>query len=407
MMGRIRTVVAAAGAEAIRACRRFLPAMLLAALGTSAPAADFDAARLDARLEAFLAANPDVPGVAVVVLDRQGREIAAGAAGVSEAGSPGAPAFTADTPVRIASNTKTYVAATVLKLWESGRIGLDSTLASTVDPDLTELLERGGYDPSAITIRQVLAHSAGFFNHATAETFQARVLAEPSKVWTRMEQIAVAVEAGEPVGPPGGQPHYSDTGYLILGHVIERTTGRSLAAAVREVVGFDRLGLSRTWWEVEEAPPAGSPERAHQYLGGLDTHGFHPSFDLYGGGGIVASVRDLGAFTAALFRGEPFERDSTLGVMIEGSGSADPARYRFGLEVGPPGGRTTLGHGGFWGTIVRFVPELGLTVAGAVTEKGGSRSLEQLIDRLLAEPDEGIDERGKRPNPRPTRVRPG
>ncbi len=340
---------------------------------------------LASRVEALLAAHPNVPGVAVVVLDGEGKTVAAEAAGVSASGSTAASAFTVDTPLRIASNTKTYVAATVLRLSETGRLDLDATLAASIDTSLVMLLEQGGYDPAQITLRQVLAHSAGLFDHAASEQYLARVLAEPTKQWTREEQVAFGMEVGAPVGVPGAQFRYSDTGYIILGHLIERVTGNALAAAVRAELGLDGLGLAHTWWEIHEPRPEAAAERAHQYIDGLDTYDFHASLDLYGGGGIVASVRDLAAFNAALFRGDVFEHDTTLEEMMTGPGAADPMRYRYGLQRSVPAGQEALGHSGFWGTLVFYVPALDVTVAGAVTEQEGFGALWQLMVGVVAQ----------------------
>jgi D-alanyl-D-alanine carboxypeptidase len=85
---------------------------------------------------------------------------------------------------------------------------------------------------------------------------------------------------------------------------------------VRSLVRFDKLGLRHTWWETLEPAPAGVPDRAHQYLGGFDSHGIDPSFDLYGGGGIVAPMAELAHFLTALLGGQVFEQRETLDTMM-------------------------------------------------------------------------------------------
>src|SRR5206468_13081783 len=95
--------------------------------------------------------------------------------------------------------------------------------------------------------------------------------------------------------------HYSDTGYVLLGEILERQTGHSLAGAYRSLLGLDRLGLLHTYLETLEPTPAQATPRAHQYLGTTDTAGFDPSFDLYGGGGLVSTVNDLTRFYRARF----------------------------------------------------------------------------------------------------------
>lgn len=337
------------------------------------------------RLEAFLGEQADVPAVAIVILDRQGREVASGAAGVASPAEAGKASFTVDTPLRIASITKTCVAATVLRLWEAGRLDLDAGLDGYIDANLDALLRSGGYVPAQMTIRQLLSHSAGLFDYAATESYLQQVVDSPQREWTRMDQIRFAMAHGEPLAAPGRAFHYSDTGYLILAHVIERESGLPLAGVVREQLGFAALGLAGTWWELAEAPPDGALPRAHQFLGGLDTHAFHPSMDLHGGGGLVASVRDVAVFAGALFGGRVFERAATLSEMMAANGPGDPGQYRLGLQVGLLDGRTTLGHHGFWGLAVHHLPEEGLTIAGAVTEQQGAGALAALMDDLVAE----------------------
>ena len=81
------------------------------------------------------------------------------------------------------------------------------------------------------------------------------MLADPAHAWTRGEQLRRYVPT-RPIGPPGAKFQYSDTGYVLLGEIIERAAGDSLAAVARREQGFDRLGLATTWWEIAEPAPA-------------------------------------------------------------------------------------------------------------------------------------------------------
>ena len=74
--------------------------------------------------------------------------------------------------------------------------------------------------------------------------------------------------------------------------------------AVRELIDFDKLELDATWWEIMEPRPDTAAPRAHQYLGATDCTDFHPSIDLYGGGGLVTDVTDLARFMRLLLTGE-------------------------------------------------------------------------------------------------------
>ncbi len=292
-------------------------------------------------------------------------------------------------PVRVASNTKTFVAAAVLRLVEEGRLAIDDPVAAHLPAEFVELLRGDGYDPQAITVRHLLTHTSGLFDHTSDERFEEAILADPQRRWTRAEQVAAAVEWGAPHAAPGQVFTYCDTGYVLLGEVVERASGRKLAAAVRELIGFERLGMSSTWWETLEPPPEGVRPRAHQFLGDLDTFAFDPSFDLYGGGGIAATVGDLGRFWRGLFSGGVFADPATLDTMLttfagvrglEGDeGALPPGAYRMGLWAVRVNGLEAFRHTGFWGTSATFVPALDLVVTATVNQHQAKDALEAMV----------------------------
>jgi D-alanyl-D-alanine carboxypeptidase len=110
------------------------------------------------------------------------------------------------------------------------------------------------------------------------------------------------MKGGKPYGAPGKVFSYSDTGYILLGEILERQTGGSMAAALRNLLGYQRLGLRSTWLETLESAPKGVLDRAHRYEGDHDTYTDDPSYDLYGGGGLASTVRDTALFMRALFQ---------------------------------------------------------------------------------------------------------
>lgn len=342
----------------------------------SAAAAEQPAARLQEALQLFAQENPSAPGVtAAVVCPALGLDWA-GAVGAADFGDAEAlsPAHT----FRIASNTKTYVAAAVLRLVEQGKLGLDDPLSARLPAARAELLAADGYDLQAMTIRQVLSHTSGLFEHPADPRYEQAILADPYHRWTAAEQIRRCVEWGDPVAGPGEVFSYSDTGYVILGGIIEDLTGRSLGAAVRDLLDYRALGLGSTWWESLEPRPAGGGPRAHQYYGDLDTWDWDPSLDLYGGGGIVTDTRDLGAFMRALLKGRVLDREASLAAMT-GEGTAG---YRLGLMCVDLDGHLAWGHTGFWNTFAFHVPALDLTVSGCVLNHHVAKG-QELARRLV------------------------
>jgi D-alanyl-D-alanine carboxypeptidase len=285
-----------------------------------------------------------------------------GVAGHPDHGAP--EPLTARHTVRIASNTKTYTAAALLRLVEDGRLGLDDPLAAHLTVAERELLAGDGYDLQAMTLRQVLSHTSGLADHSSGEAYGARIMANPQHHWTRAEVLQMCVDLFDPVGAPGERYQYSDTGYILLGGIVERATGENLGRSARLLLDYDRLGLVVTWWELMEDRPAAAGPRAHQYLGPVDCTAFHPSMDLYGGGGLVCDVAELAWFMRRLLAGEVLTQEATLAAM---TGGGTPP-YRLGLMAVDLAGHQALGHQGFWNTFAFHVPGLDLTVAGAILD---------------------------------------
>ncbi|MGH9908876.1 MAG: serine hydrolase domain-containing protein, partial [Pyrinomonadaceae bacterium] len=185
---------------------------------------------------------------------------------------------------RVASVTKTFVAASILRLHEEDKIKLDDPINRYLPKEYNAILEAGGYPTNVITVRQLLTHTSGIFDYARAPEFLEAVVGNPKHRWTRIEQVQDAVKWGKPYFEPGKGYHYSDTGYVLLGEIVERLSGKSLGQALRTLLDFKKLKLDETYLETLEPVPAGVKPLSHAYFGETDTRDFDPSLDLYGGG---------------------------------------------------------------------------------------------------------------------------
>jgi D-alanyl-D-alanine carboxypeptidase len=288
-------------------------------------------------------------------------------------------ALVAGSRFRIASVTKPFVGAAALRLVEDERLSLDDTVATLLAGEYDELLRSGGYDTDAITLRHLLTHTSGIYDFAAdaydpsiPDGFTSQVHRDLGRRWTRLEQVGFAVSRGTPYGPPGERFGYSDTGACLVGEVLERATGVTMGAAIRELVGYERLGLEHTWQESIEPEPVSLPPLSHQYEGGYEVADMDASVDLYGGGGLMSTCRDLARFFRGLLGGEVFREPSTLESMTttlidvplaDGvSDEDDPssaAMFLFRREVG---GDVWWGHDGFWGTTSYTCPARDVTI---------------------------------------------
>lgn len=290
--------------------------------------------------------------------------------------------LTCDTPFRIASNTKTFVAATVYRLWEQDKVELSASIHSLCTPRLNAILSARGYDTKLITVFHLLNHSSGLWNHADDDYIKT-VLANPEHRWTREEQVRLAVAKAGPQGKPGAQYSYSDTGYILLGDIIERLTGEPLAHVVRREMRFDRLGMESTWWEVIEPRPSGVNPSARQFMDGIDVTQIDATMDLYGGGGLMMSARDQATFMRSLFENKIFESPRTLREMLQAGPHEGSEIYRGGVAAGAIDGREVFSHLGFWGTAVYYAPSPGVSVAGFTTDRMFRPALVKLVEKVL------------------------
>lgn len=379
------------GTGPTRAWRAALTAAVATALVAAAAAAAAGSAgattgndatarrRLLAAIQADLRASPGVPGEAVAVR-APGLDVTS-AAGLADV--HGAVPLRPETPFRIASVTKTFVAVAILRLVEQHRLRLDDPIARLLSRRSLAILRRGGYRPARITVRELLQHTAGLFDYASTQAYDDVNTRDPGHRWTREEQLRFAVDHGHPVAAPGRKYHYSDTGYVLLGEILERVTGRSLPAAVRTLVGFHRLGLDHTYWEILEPTPPGTPPRAHQYYDGFDNITLDASHDLYGGGGLVSTVGDLARFYRALFHGRIL-RPRTVRVMTRVSGPGRAAGAGMGIFRVDVDGERCYEHPGYWGTETIHCPRLDVTFARTTNQADDTDFDSGPLERVVA-----------------------
>ncbi|MGY8915670.1 MAG: serine hydrolase domain-containing protein, partial [Flavobacteriales bacterium] len=275
--------------------------------------------------------------------------------------------LSAKQPFRIASVTKTFVAAAILRLQEEEKLSLEDSIAPYLSDEHLQLLTTDGYDPKAITIKHCLQHRSGLFDYAEGNEFYIdSIIKNPSKKWTRTEQLKFAMDAGDPLGNPGEVYGYSDTGYILLGEIIEKITGKSLAPALRQLLEYNALGLKSTWMEGLEDTPLGISQPVHRYIGEYDATTLDNSIDLYGGGGISSTTKDLAVFFDALFNGQIFKNPETLTIMLEDPGrlpnGAESEDYRMGLSKEGVMGISGYMHRGFWGTVWIHMPKPNYTI---------------------------------------------
>ncbi|MFD7834723.1 serine hydrolase domain-containing protein [Streptomyces sp. NPDC059761] len=132
---------------------------------------------------------------------------------------------------RMGSNTKTMVATVILQLVAEHRL----QLTDPVEKWLPDSVPNG----RAITIRMLLNHTSGLFNHVNDPDVLKAFTGQDARQWTPAELLAAAVRH-DPLFAPGAAYSYSNTNYIALGLVAEKATGRTLADLIRERISEPR-----------------------------------------------------------------------------------------------------------------------------------------------------------------------
>lgn len=267
-------------------------------------------------------------------------------------------------PVLIASNTKTYVAVAILKLVENGALKLDEPIHKLLNKKSAQGFSKAGYNLNEITIRHLLSHTSGIKDFVTDEYFEF-VKQHPKYQWTRVEQIAKSINLGEPLALAGKKFSYGDINYLLLTEIIENKTQQPFYTAIRNLINYKRFRLNNTWFIDLEKQPETSNSLACQYSNKYkwDSHNLNPSWDLYGGGGLVATTKDVALFFQALFEGRIIEDKQLLKEMYSYVLPKEESNYCLGVRNIPFNDYRVYYHGGFWGTDVIYIPEINTSIA--------------------------------------------
>lgn len=307
-------------------------ATLVAADVAASPAARGAAprAKLQRAVDALAAAGP--PGAVALVRDDDRTIRVAGGYRNLARRTP----MRASDRFRVGSSTKSFVAVAVLQLAGEGKVALDDS----VEHWLPGLVPNGGQ----ITVRHLLNHTSGLSDYAPEgdETFIRRVLANRRRAWQPRELVAIAT-AQRPLFAPGARWSYSNTGWILLGLIVEAASGNTLAAELGERI-FAPLRLRATSFDTK---PRISGRHAHGY----SRVGARRRFDIsvlnqswaWAAGAIVSTADDLARFYRALLAGRLLRR-GLLGEMKTTVPTPSPVqRYGLGLI------RTRLPCGVFWG----------------------------------------------------------
>ncbi|GII88521.1 serine hydrolase [Sphaerisporangium siamense] len=327
---------------------------------------------LQAALDAITAGG--VPGALAEARDENGRWT--GTSGSNDLhGTPVPPSGR----WRVASITKTFVAALILQLTGEGKLRLDDPIAR----HLPGLLPRGGQ----ITVRMLLNHTSGLADYAATWEDSPRGFRELATTTYTPQQLIDRGTALPPVSAPGGQWSYSNTGYIALGRLAEKITGQSLSHALRNRI-FLRHGLSDTFLPTAERTIPGAHLNGHttDENGHLEDITRSDTSHAWAAGAIISTAADLNRFYSLLMRGEIVP--SALVTQMKRTVPGPDLAYGLGLmRLTLPCGKHVWGHTGHipgYTTYSFHDDHRGLTIAANAMRSHNDTTTAQAITQLLA-----------------------
>ena len=271
-------------------------------------------------------------------------------------------AATTEDTFEIGSQTKMLTTTVLLQLVDEGYFSLDDRLADVMDVSALSWMA----NIQEVTVEHLMTHHSGipdFFNDVPqiADTIIEMLSQEPPQP-VGTDQYLALLEAFDPpaVSEPGAEYHYSNTGFLLLGLLIEEATGNSLAEEYQNRI-FEPAGMTSS-----SLPAFDRPEGILQSYavveGNIANVTNLPVADL-GDGGVVSTTGDMISFMKALLIDQTLVPESQMGAL----------ELYFTSEGGPDGDGL-IGHGGgTFGTIsiTLFDPATGTIFSAAETMRYG------------------------------------
>jgi D-alanyl-D-alanine carboxypeptidase len=271
-------------------------AALAAAAFVATPRADAGGGRLNAALDRIIDDPMGPPGLSVLI--QRGKRVEFRRRGVADLETGAKPKRRS--PMRIASMAKSFNGAIALALASKRKLDLDDTIGQWL-PGVWPLAD-------AVTIREMLGHTAGLPDYIRQPAFVDELIADPAQYMSPLELIDF-VNGLEPGLDPGEDYHYSDSDNIMVGLIAEAATGKSYERLLRREI-YRPVGLRDTSLPDTVKMPPG-------YMHGYDRNKQGEFEDLsefinpalaWASGGIVSTPVDVNRFFRAYVGGDLFSR---------------------------------------------------------------------------------------------------
>jgi CubicO group peptidase (beta-lactamase class C family) len=256
---------------------------------------------------------------------------------------------TPETKFRIGSITKQFTAAAILKLQEDGKLKVTDKLSKYI-PDFP----RG----EEVTLHHLLTHTSGIHSYTGKDDFEKRVVGPVTT-----EEL-IAYFKNDPYDfNPGEQYMYNNSGYFLLGYIIEKVTGKSYAQYLKESfftpLHMYNTGVHASWLSLDKEAQ-GYANTDGKYVPSLNWNMAWAG----GAGALYSTVDDLYKWNEAIFTGKVLEDKSlkaALTSVVLNNGNTPPSKYGYGWGLNEYRGQTVIGHSGglhgFISQLARYTNE--------------------------------------------------
>jgi CubicO group peptidase (beta-lactamase class C family) len=290
------------------------------------------------------------PGAAVLV-EKNGKILLRKGYGIAnlEHGIP----ITPETVFEVGSVTKQFTATAILMLQERGKLSLQD--------DLTKLLPDFPTQGKKVTIENLLTHTSGIPSYTELPEWPPRMREDMTL------DTLIGLFKGKPLEfDPGTKWAYDNSGYVLLGAVIEKASGKTYERFVEDEI-FQPLGMTHSlygsWSDIVPHRAAGYDKPGDQYV----NTPFLSMTQPFAAGALMSTVDDLALWDKAL-SGETLLKKPSLAAMFTPYRlpSGLSTRYGYGWSISQLGGKKVIEHGGgingFTCDELR-IPEAGIFIA--------------------------------------------
>ncbi|MFY9144515.1 MAG: serine hydrolase domain-containing protein [Bacteroidales bacterium] len=305
--------------------------------------------------------------------------------------------LTTDRPYFIASTTKLFTTAIIMKLRAEGKLSLEDKISKYIDASILSGLHfyKGKDYSQELTIRHLLSHTSGLPDYfqdkgASGKSLENELMAGNDQFWTFEESIDRSKKMS-PLFVPGtkGKAKYSDANFQLLGKIIETITDKSYAENCQDRI-IQPLSLTKTYLyqDATDEKPKMLYHKSKELKIPKAMTSFGPD------GGMVSVSADMLVFIEAFFTGKLFPL-SYIDELQEWNRIFPPMRAGVGIHlfklpwIFDPTGAIPyfIGHSGLSGALAFYSPKENIYIAGTVNQTAhpdiSYRTMISLTQRIL------------------------